>query len=223
MSILTKPIVSEQSNTFRSSVLKPTQTQVPGNNPGFARVGISIVVTCVVLNISKKGEISVVIVKRKYHPFEDYWSLPFAMLNDDETRLTGAARCVRDSLGIRKKIDFIQYEMFDNVDRSPFGRVVACGMIGIHYGENMHLSAGGLASEIKLTEVRNISELVYDHNLIFNTALRYIYRIRNNFSFIKELFPDNIPLKYIRELLREVRDFEHRRKEREHRPGIFDR
>jgi ADP-ribose pyrophosphatase YjhB (NUDIX family) len=223
MSILAKPMSSEQSDISRSQTLPFTQTRVPGNKSGFRRTGISIVVTCVVLNISKKGEISVVIVKRKYHPFEDYWSLPFAILNEDETRLTGAERCVRDSLGIRKKIDFIQYETFDNVDRSPFGRVVACGMIGIHFGENIHLSAGGVASEIKLKEVKDIPELVYDHNLILNMALRYIYRIRNNFSFIKELFPDNIPLKYIRKLLREVRDFEHRRKERERRPGIFDR
>ena len=223
MSILAKPISSEQGDSSSLPALSSIRAIIPGNSPGFIRTGISIVVTCVVLNISKKGEVSVVIVKRKYHPLEDYWSLPFSILNEDETRLIGAARCVRDSLGIRKKIDFIQYETFDNVDRSPFGRVVACGMIGIHFGENMHLSAGGLASEIQLTEIKDMPELVYDHNLILNTALRYIYRIRNNFSFIKELFPDNIPLRYIRKLLREVRYFEHKRKEGGRRAVIFNR
>ena len=192
-------------------------------NYGSAKTGISMVVTCNLFNISRKGEIQAVIVKRKYHPFEDYWSLPIAILDEDETRHTGAERCIKDSLGIRRKIDFVQFETFDNVDRSPFGRVIACGMVGIYFGEHMRLSAGGLASEVMLTNIKDIPDLVHDHNKIYEAALRYIYRIRNNFSFIKELFPDDIPLKYIDNFLQKVRHIHYLKKSENRGARIFTR
>lgn len=116
---------------------------------------------------------------------------------------------VKHSLGIRKEINFVHYQTFDGVDRTPFGRMIAFGMIGIYYGDRLQMSAGGLASEIKLISLSEKVPLVYDHNQILAEALNYIYRIRNNFTFIKELFPDDIPLKYVRKLIREVRALVH--------------
>jgi hypothetical protein len=109
-------------------------------------------------------------------------------------------------------IDFVQYKTFDNVDRTPYGRMIAFGMLGVHYGDNIHLSAGGVASEIKVIGLKEKIPLVYDHNHILEEAFNYIYQIRNNFSFIKELLPDEIPLKYIRTLLREATAIRHDRK-----------
>lgn len=222
-SFLAKPAIVRLDTLTTSSVsFTPLHPIDNAGNISTGR-GISMVVTCNLFNISRKGAIQVVIVKRKYHPFEDYWSLPFAILDEDETRHTGAARCMEDSLGIKKKIDFIQFETFDNVDRSPFGRVIACGMVGVHFGENMRLSAGGLASEVLLTDIKEIPRLVYDHNKIYDSALRYIYRIRNNFSFIKELFPRNIPLNFIDKFLREVHQIHYLTDPGNSRNCIFDR
>jgi hypothetical protein len=103
------------------------------------------------------------------------------------------------------------------VDRTPFGRMIAFGMIGIYYGDRLQMSAGGLASEIKLISLSEKVPLVCDHNQILAEALNYIYRIRNNFTFIKELFPDDIPLKYVRKLIREVRALVHESSSAEHR------
>lgn len=222
-SLLAKPVSEEQGTTTDSSVTMLSRQAINDAYQGSARTGISMVVTCNLFNISRKGEIQAVIVKRKYHPFEDYWSLPIAILNEDETRHTGAARCIEDSLGIRRKIDFVQFETFDNVDRSPFGRVIACGMVGIYFGENIRLLAGGLASEVMLTNIKDIPNLVHDHNKIYDAALRYIYRIRNNFSFIKELFPDDIPLKFIDNFLQKVRHNYYLKKSENRRARIFTR
>ena len=221
LNFLAKPVNSTDSVTTENEPV----SFVPGMNRGgvnkYLWANIGLVVTCSILNISKKGDISVAIVKRKYHPFEDYWSLPIAMISVSETRYDGANRCIKHSLGIKKKIDFIQYKTFDNVDRTPYGRMIAFGMLGIHYGDNIHMSAGGLASEIKLIGLSDTTALVYDHNLILNDAFKYIYRIRNNFSFIKELFPDAIPLKYIRKLIREVRAICHENARNQPQKGFF--
>jgi ADP-ribose pyrophosphatase YjhB (NUDIX family) len=208
MTFLAKPPISD-SNTVvigAPGELIPFVSGMTRNiNSQYLRANIGLVVTCSIVNISKQGDISVAIVKRKYHPFEDYWSLPIGMFNEQETRSDVAKRCVRHSLGIQKKIKFVQYETFDNVDRTPFGRMIAFGMIGIYYGDKLQMSAGGLASEIKLISLHEKVPLVYDHNKILTEALNYLHRIRNNINLIEEIFPDDIPLKYIRKLLSEVR------------------
>lgn len=202
MSFLAKPVDADNTENGRGeTVLKAPMVSL--------RANIGLVVTSTIFNITKAGDISVAIVKRKYHPFEDYWSLPIGMIAENETRADVANRCARHSLGIRKDIKFVQYQTFDSVDRTPFGRMIALGMIGVYYGDKLQMSAGGLASEIKLISLYEKVNLVYDHNHILGEALNYIYRIRNNFTFIKELLPDDIPLKYIRKLLREVRAVHH--------------
>ncbi len=212
MSFLAKPVeVVDDDNELRSVGAVNIQGIKRGYTNSYLRDNIGLVVTCSIINISKNGEISVAIVKRKYHPFEDYWSLPIGMFNEKETRNDVARRCARHSLGIQKEIKFVQYKTFDNVDRTPYGRMIAFGLVGIYYGDRLQMSAGGLASEIKLIRLNENVQLVYDHNEILTEAFNYIYRIRNNFSFIVELFPDDTPIKYIRKLLREVRTIHHKK------------
>lgn len=175
-----------------------------GNNSRYLRANIGLIVTCVVLNIAKNGESSMIIVKRKYHPFEGYWSLPVAMVSENETRLDSARRCVVESLSIRNDVKFVQYKTFDNVDRTPFGRMIAFGLLGINFCDSVKISAGGVASEIKLVSLSDKTSLIYDHNEILREAFVYLYNIRNNFTFITNLFPEQMPLKYIRKLLGDV-------------------
>lgn len=207
--LLAKPIKESEEEVYRPGFCSYDSRTTRGIQSTYLWASIGLVATCTVVNISQKGETSVAIVKRKYHPFEDYWSLPIAVINENETRYDGAKRCAKCSLGIKKEIKFVHFDTFDNVDRTPYGRMIAFGMIGVHYGENMHMSAGGLASEIKLISLADDTPLVYDHNSILGEAFRYLYRIRNNFSFINELFPDDVPLKYIRKLLTEVGELRH--------------
>jgi ADP-ribose pyrophosphatase YjhB (NUDIX family) len=212
MNILAKPIEDGEIESKGGDTLGDIPGMTRGLNSIYLRSNIGLVITCTLLNISTKGKVSVAIVKRKYHPYEDYWSLPIAMMGENETRNDSANRCARHSIGIKERIDFVQYKTFDNVDRTPYGRMIAFGMIGVHYGDNIHLSAGGVASEIKLIGLKEKIPLVYDHNHILEEAFNYIYQIRNNFSFIKEMLPDEIPLKYIRTLLREAMAIKHERK-----------
>ncbi len=221
LNFLAKPISSDSSESEQdeSNPLLPELPRELDNQ--YLQANIGLVVTCTLINITGKGEISIAIVKRKYHPFEGYWSLPIAIISEKETRNDGAKRCIEQSLGLKKKIKFVHYETFDNLDRTPFGRMIAFGMIGIHYGENLQMSAGGLASEIKLIRLAEAVDLVYDHNRILNRAFKHIYRIRNNFSFIKQLFPDDIPLKYIRQMIREVRAIQHQNDQSQEKRGLF--
>lgn len=184
------------------------------------RANIGLVVTCVIFNISKSGQISIPIVKRKYHPFEDYWSLPISVINEGETINDSANQCIKNSLGIKKKIDFVHYKTFDGLDRSPYGRMIAFGLLGIHFGDNMHMSAGGLASEINLVKLTENVPLVFDHNKIITEAFEYIHRIHNSFAYMDELIPEDLPQKYTSEFLHQVNNYRHENARLKRKKGL---
>lgn len=200
----------EKVSESESNLLKEKLPEMKHSRENrFLNSYIGMVTTGVLLHINYEGEIWVAMVKRKYHPFEGFWSLPIAVLGAEETRFACAQRCFSHALGVNDDLKLVHFQTFDGVDRTPFGRIISFGMLGIHYGENLKMLAGGIASSIKLEELDDIPQLVYDHNEIVVEAYRYLYRIRNNFSFIKELFPDEIPLKHIRTLFRRVRKILH--------------
>lgn len=202
MTFLAKPALGEPVEGTVIGGYVPGMIRGVGSN--YLRANIGLVVTCVVFNVSRRGEMSVAIVKRKYHPFEDYWSLPIAMVQENETRYDSARRCIRNTLNIREEVKFIQYRTFDNVDRTPYGRMIAFGMLGVHYSDRPPTIAGELASEIRLVPLDDDTSLVYDHNRILFEAFGYLYNIRNNFTFITDLFPEEMPLGHIMELLAAV-------------------
>jgi ADP-ribose pyrophosphatase YjhB (NUDIX family) len=175
----------------------------------FLNAYIGIVVTGVLLYIQPGGEIKIATVKRKYHPFEGFWSLPIAMLGASETRFDCAERCFARALGVQRQLKLAHFQTFDGVDRQPFGRAIAFGIMAIYYGENMRLLAGGIASETSLIDLDDVPQLVYDHNQILKGAYEYLYRIRNNFSLIRKLFPDEMPLKYICDVFEKIRSINH--------------
>lgn len=207
MNFLAKPVVSSGEELQSIELSSHTPGMTRGMNNQFLRFNIGLVVTCTVFNINRLGEASMVIVKRKYHPFEDYWSLPIAVVRENETRFDSADRCLRNTLSIMKKVKFIQYKTFDNVDRTPFGRMIAFGMIGINYGDSFYMEAGELASEIRLVPLDDKTQLVYDHNQILSDAFSYLRSIQNNFALITDLFPDEMPLRYIKQFLGTVPNY----------------
>jgi len=221
LSYLAKPLTTEQStNGYFSELDYQNSGMARGLGSKALRANIGLVVTCIIINISKDGEITVPIVKRKYHPFEDYWSLPISVINERDTVNDSASQCIRDSLGIKKKIDFVHYKTFDNLNRSSYGRMIAFGLIGIHFGENIHMSAGGLASEIKLLKINEYMPMVFDHNQIMSEALEYIYRIHNSFAYMEELIPENLPQKFTSKLLKEIIKFKAKDEKLKRKQGL---
>ncbi len=204
MNFLAKPVDSPGVSSKGEGTIDHIPGMTMGINNRYLRANIGLIVTCVVLNITKSGESSMIIVKRKYHPYEGYWSLPVAMVGENETRYDSAGRCVAESLSIKKDVKFVQFKTFDNVDRTPFGRMIAFGLLGINFSDRLKMNAGWLASEIKLAPLNDATPLVYDHNEILREAFVYLYNIRNNFTFITNLFPEQMPLQYILKLLGDV-------------------
>lgn len=222
LSYLAKPLTTEETTTgYFSELDNQNSGMARGLGSKALRANIGLVVTCIIINISKDGEVTVPIVKRKYHPFEDYWSLPISVINERDTINDSATQCIKDSLGIKKKIDFVHYKTFDSLNRSSYGRMIAFGLIGIHFGDNMHLSAGGLASEIKLLKLNEYTPMVFDHNQIMTEALEYIYRIHNSFAYMEELIPENLPQKYTSKLLREVKKFKVKEDKLKRKQGLY--
>ena len=84
----------------------------------------------------------------------------------------------------------------------------------------MHMSAGGLASEIKLLKLTENISLVFDHNKIITEAFEYIHRIHNSFAYMDELIPEDFQQKYTSEFLHQVNNYRHENARLKRKQGL---
>src|SRR6478609_1487165 len=67
----------------------------------------------------------VLLVRRRYEPYESYWALPGGGLHPDETLEQAAERELREETGV-SDVFMEQLATFSEQDRDPRGRVISC-------------------------------------------------------------------------------------------------
>ena len=71
------------------------------------------------------NEMQVLLVRRRYQPYQSYWALPGGLLRPGETLEQAAVRELADETGVTD-VYIEQLATFSDVDRDPRGRVVSC-------------------------------------------------------------------------------------------------
>src|SRR5436190_8929090 len=89
---------------------------------------------------------NVLLVRRRYEPYESYWALPGGGIEPDETLEEAAERELREETGVTDT--FIeQLATFSAVDRDPRGRVISCCYLALVDAARVHLRPGSDARE----------------------------------------------------------------------------
>jgi len=84
------------------------------------KVAVDIVV------ISKeKDEKYLLLIKRKYTPFEGKWAIPGGFVNNHEELEEAALRELKEETGFTKVKELVQVETFGKVNRDPRKRVIS--------------------------------------------------------------------------------------------------
>lgn len=113
-------------------------------------------------------QLAVVLVKRKYGPYEGMWALPGGFVEDNEETPAAAARELEEETGL-KQIKLQRFGSFDAVGRNPRGRTVAIGYYGVT-AEKPVVGADD-AALAEWTPLRKVKTLAFDHNKILQEAI----------------------------------------------------
>ena len=122
--------------------------------------------------------IHVLLVRRRYPPYESYWALPGGRLRDDETLEQAAERHLREETGLAG-VYIEQLATFSDLDRDPRGRVISCAYLALVDAARSQIGGGAETREAVWRPVAQLLEeserepvLAFDHDEILRYARR---------------------------------------------------
>ena len=170
-------------------------------NPKYQNQGIHVISA---LFTVEKGITKVLIIKRKYDPYQGMWALVSGALYNDEEVLDGLKRELKEKTGI-ENIHLELFNIFSSIHRSPVMRMVGIAYLGIVDKEKFHL----LKETLKTTDadwvpIDKIPLLAFDHNEILKEAIEVLkVRIRKT-DLLKHLYPNGFTMPEIQKVYESI-------------------
>jgi 8-oxo-dGTP diphosphatase len=152
----------------------------------------------------RDGAMNVLLVRRRYEPYESYWALPGGLMGPDETLEEAAERELREETNVTDTY-MEQLATFSELDRDPRGRVISCCYLALVDGGRVRLRPGSDAREavwrpleplLRDTEAGTV--LAFDHDRILAYARqRLAYKLEYQ-NVAWSLLPETFTLSELR-------------------------
>lgn len=137
----------------------------------------AITIDCVIFGF-QEGSLEVLLVKHAKGISKDRWALPGGWIRKKESIDTAAYRLLRELTGL-DEVYLEQLKAFGDPDRFPLERVITIGYYALVKREDYNIKAGFTASEAGWFKIKEIPDLIYDHNSILRFSLEHLQnRIR---------------------------------------------
>ncbi len=104
----------------------------------------------------------VLLIERKYPPFEGMWALPGGFLEMDETLEAAALRELKEETGITG-VHLEQFHTFSKVNRDPRHRTITTVFLGYAAEMALEPQAGDDASKARWFAMNEMPPLAFDH------------------------------------------------------------
>lgn len=157
------------------------------------------------------GNISVLLIKRKYEPFKGKWAIPGGFVLEKESLEEAVERELKEETGV--VINYLeQLYTFGSISRDPRNRVVSVAYVGLVRPNAFKISASTDADEVQWHNINELPELSFDHDIILKTAIE---RLQNKIIYEPigfELLDEKFPFSDIEKLYRTLlgRDIDRR-------------
>ena len=113
------------------------------------------------------------LVQRKYAPYEGHWALPGGFIEMDEELAAAAARELVEETGLRG-ITLEPLGVFGAPGRDPRGRVITVVFTGIAARDRETIRAADDAARVEWFDIENLPSMAFDHDEIARCAIRRI-------------------------------------------------
>ena len=112
---------------------------------------------------------SILLIKRKYPPFEGKWALPGGFVEYKETVESAVVREILEETGLKTNINYL-LDVYSDPNRDPRGHTITIvyGLIII----DGDLKSGDDAKDAKFFELNKLPDLAFDHAHIINDYLK---------------------------------------------------
>lgn len=164
---------------------------------------IRVSVDAVVFGYDSSHGLSVLLIKRKYDPFQGQWAIPGGLVDENESLETAVERELQEETGI--EVNYLeQLYTFGDLGRDPRNRVVTIAYYGLVKQANFELYADTDAEEAQWFNVSELPQLAFDHQKIMDMAVN---RLKGKIAYEPigfELLDDKFPFSELHKLYETV-------------------
>lgn len=140
---------------------------------------IKVSVDAVVFGYDQEQDISILLIKRKFEPFQKFWALPGGLVKDEESLEEAVRRELKEEAGI--DVNYLeQLYSFGKPDRDPRNRVVSVAYFGLVRPADYQLSAETDAEDVAWFSIKKLPRLAFDHKIILDMAIK---RLRGKLAY----------------------------------------
>lgn len=160
---------------------------------------IDVTVDAVVFGYEPSEGISVLLIQRKFPPFEGEWAIPGGFVDKGESLEDAVHRELEEETGI--SINYLeQLYTFGDPNRDPRKRIISVAYYGLVSPEAFEIHAADDAADAKWFKIERLPQLAFDHKKILDMA---IFRLRNKIAYEPvgfELLDDQFPFSSLHKL-----------------------
>jgi len=187
---------------LRNIIMKKQQIYQETGELSDAEVMKSITIDCVIFSFDNES-LEVLLVEHAHGIRQGEWGLPGGWILKDED-IDDAAQRLLFKLTSLKNIYLEQLKAFGAPDRFPLGRVITIGYYALIKKESYKLKAGLTASNVKWFKIKDIPDLIYDHNEILNYSLEHLRKKVRQAPIGFNLLPEKFTLLQLMQLYEEI-------------------
>jgi 8-oxo-dGTP diphosphatase len=133
----------------------------------YPRAAVTVDAIVVAQNYSQD---MVLLIQRKFGPFEGLWALPGGFIELDETLGEACKRELFEETGI-KDVELNQFYTFDAINRDPRHRTISTVFYG-RINEPIDVCGGDDAKKADWFPIISLPEMAFDHNEIIHKFIK---------------------------------------------------
>ena len=151
------------------------------------------VTTDVIIFTLCDDDLQVLLVRRKFPPFQGQWCIPGGFVGIEESLEEAALRELREETGVRD-VYLEQLYTFGDPGRDPRGRVITVAYVALIPSPAIQPRGGDDAAEARWWSMADLPLLAFDHATILDYALTRL-RYKLEYSAVGfELLPETFSL-----------------------------
>jgi 8-oxo-dGTP diphosphatase len=152
----------------------------------------SVTVDVIIFTL-RESALQVLLIRRRYPPFEGMWAVPGGFVGIEESLEDAALRELEEETGVRQ-VYLEQLYTFGDVGRDPRGRVITVAYFALVPATIIDPHAGSDAVEARWWSAYDLPPLAFDHETILAYALQRL-RYKLEYSAVGfELLPEAFTL-----------------------------